>query len=141
MLAVLLSPLSPHAPVCHGVLALSRPGLLANALTTTVPAFMESQAYVLTRFLSQMGVYQLSTTWPRYTQEEVEPSAGAFLRGPLDLLAPLVPGSATSHAHAFGAALRQLSLLCVAAICRCCCCCCCCPVVVVLLLQSFTLQR
>ena len=45
----------PVAAICHGVLALSRAACdegvspLTDTVTTTVPQFMESQAYLITR--------------------------------------------------------------------------------------------
>ncbi len=61
----------PVGAVCHGVLVLSRArspstgrALLAGTVTTTVPSFMESQAYLITRFLSRMGDYQVCAPPP-----------------------------------------------------------------------------
>jgi hypothetical protein len=60
-----------------------------------------------------LGNYQLSTTTPRYTEEEIVATVGGsgrsrtgagfgpFVMGPFDLVAPLLPGSPTSHAHTF----------------------------------------
>ncbi len=65
-----------------------------------------------------MEGYQLSTTAPRFTEEEVvasvggsgsrvgqgsgqPPSFGPYIMGPYDLAAPLLPGGPTSHAHTF----------------------------------------
>jgi hypothetical protein len=54
---------------------------------------MESQAYFITRYLVGLDKYQLSTTWPLYTQDEVAHGVGEqVLQGPLDLVAPLMPG-------------------------------------------------
>ena len=80
---------------------LARGKLLTSAVTSTVPAYMESQAYLVTRYLSQMGLYQLSTTWPLYTEDEVRTRSGELDTGPVDLLAPFVPGSSASHAHTY----------------------------------------
>jgi len=91
----------PVGAICHGVLVLARANLLRSVVSTSVPKFLESQAYMLTRYLSGMGKYQLSTTWPLYVQDEVEPACPGFTSGPVDALAAFRPGSATSHAHAF----------------------------------------
>ena len=84
--------------VCHGVLVLSRAGVLAGGTrTTAVTRDMERAAYHLTRPL--YGRYHLSTTWPRYTQDLIEQESGGarFDAGPANPLHTLWLGTATDH--------------------------------------------
>jgi putative intracellular protease/amidase len=81
--------------VCHGVLVLSRAGLLKGVRTTAVTRDMERAAYHLTR--AQYGDYHLSTTWPIYTQDEIEASGAKFEAGPWNPIHTLWLGHAADH--------------------------------------------
>eukprot|EP01006_Ploeotia_vitrea_P039951 TRINITY_DN66392_c7_g1_i3.p1 TRINITY_DN66392_c7_g1~~TRINITY_DN66392_c7_g1_i3.p1 ORF type:complete len:612 (+),score=316.01 TRINITY_DN66392_c7_g1_i3:169-2004(+) len=92
----------PVGAICHGVLALSRAGLLRGRRTTTVPKYMERMAHLVTNYLTKHASedYQLSTTWPRYTEDEVTEQIGGdefFERGPLDIWAPMSLGTRHNH--------------------------------------------
>lgn len=95
----------PVAAICHGVLVLSRAGLLHGVATTGLPAWLEAQAHLLTSYVAGLGAYQLATTNGQFTEHEILAQLGSdaesYVHSPLDILAPLVPGTATNHRHAF----------------------------------------
>lgn len=96
----------PVAAVCHGVLALARAGLLGGRRVTAVPRYMERMGALVSDTLGGVPAerYQLSTTWPRYTEDEVRDAvgpAGVFDRGPLDPLAALLPGTDAGDARTY----------------------------------------
>eukprot|EP01094_Clydonella_sp_ATCC50884_P030451 TRINITY_DN9943_c0_g1_i1.p1 TRINITY_DN9943_c0_g1~~TRINITY_DN9943_c0_g1_i1.p1 ORF type:complete len:295 (+),score=68.03 TRINITY_DN9943_c0_g1_i1:166-1050(+) len=93
------------AAVCHGVLHLSRAGLISDRTVTAVPRRLERIGVVVTEYVAGLpsASYQLSTTGNAWVQDEVEPVAGTFLDGSLPLAAdvlvhPLVPPSWTDAA-------------------------------------------
>ena len=106
---------TPVGSICHGVLFVTRApatdaadsmSLLSSSgfVTTSVPRWMERLGYVITSASMQVpSTYQLETTDQEYLQDEMSATCGGkcFDAGPLDLLAPLQLGSATSHAHAY----------------------------------------
>lgn len=100
----------PVAAICHGVLVLARAkdkngnSLLYKRRATSLLSWLEVQAYLVTHYLVGIPAkeYQLSTTWPLYTEDEVRSSGiGELVVGPYDILAPLTPGTASDHTHAF----------------------------------------
>jgi len=102
----------PIAGICHGMLALARtraPGtehsILHGKKVTSLPFFLEFQAYIATHYLAGLPgpSYQLSTTWPHYVEDEVREAVGGakYDSGPLDFVAPFVPGTHVDNSHAF----------------------------------------
>ena len=96
----------PHkvvGAICHGVLVLSRGRLLKGVRTTIVPVFMEAPAAFATKYLAGLAPedYQLSTTFPHYTADELIAAKAIYERGPLDFIAVIAPGTPTRHAHTF----------------------------------------
>jgi putative intracellular protease/amidase len=103
----------PIGAVCHGTLALARAHLpnsdksiLHGRHVTGLPYYLEVQAYLLTHYLTSLSgpSYQLSTTWPNYVEDEIIAGVGPDGRydaGPVDILAPLLPGTWDDHSHTF----------------------------------------
>jgi len=100
----------PVGAICHGTLLLARSkdssgkSLFHDKSTTSVPSWLESQAYAITKYVYGLDNYQLSTTNNSYVEPEIRHALDTheqYFSGPVDLLAPLLPGSRTSHTHAF----------------------------------------
>eukprot|EP00697_Spironema_sp_BW2_P009048 gnl/Spiro4/23822_TR11784_c0_g2_i1.p1 gnl/Spiro4/23822_TR11784_c0_g2~~gnl/Spiro4/23822_TR11784_c0_g2_i1.p1 ORF type:complete len:345 (+),score=64.95 gnl/Spiro4/23822_TR11784_c0_g2_i1:42-1037(+) len=96
----------PVAAICHGTLLPARAGLLKhNVKSTTLPKYLEWQAWTITKYLAGLGDYQMNTTYPLYTADEIRQSMAdpdtQYIHGPFDLLAPLYPGTEFDHTHAF----------------------------------------
>lgn len=103
----------PVAAICHGLLALTRAkakgtnhSVLEGRKVTGLPYYLELQGYLLTHYAAGLpgSEYQLSTTWPHYVEDEVVKAVGPngkYDSGPVDMLAPLLPGSRGVVEHTF----------------------------------------
>lgn len=102
----------PVGAICHGVLAVSRvtddktgKSIIHDYKTTSVPVYLERQFYWLTQYVGMLPAqeYQLSTTWPRYVEDEIRSEIGMqnFIPGPTDRMAALLPGNIENHEHTF----------------------------------------